>query len=677
MLKRKLILSVAMILFCVVTWAQSSAMPVVTEKSTDANEMPLTLEAIADGTVTFTNKAAGAVTYKVSGDDEVKTVESGTEANITLTAGQKASFFGDNDTYGESFGKISRINCTADCYIYGNIMSLINSKNYPTATELTRESTFTGLFSINTHIKNHPSKELLLPATTLTENCYENMFQDCTALTEAPALPATKMESACYKAMFYGCTALTKAPALPATQLDEWCYNAMFWGCTSLTEAPDLPAMKMEWCCYYFMFYGCTSLTKAPVLPAQKLDEGCYGDMFNGCEKLSSVTCLATDITANYCTSGWLSGVAAKGTIITKAGANWTSGASGIPEGWTEIYEKTDDGPLMLEAIADGTVAFLNNAAGPVTYRVSGDEVKTIDAETYTEITMKAGQQVWFSSDNTSYYASNNIQCDADCYVYGNVMSLISSKDYKTVTEIPEGVDFFGLFRGNTHIKNHPVHKLLLPATKLSKMCYSGMFNGCTGLTEAPALPATELEQSCYSEMFLGCTSLTKAPELPATTLANGCYSAMFQECTALTKAPVLPATELARDCYCYMFKDCEKLSSVTCLATDISADNCTLEWLTGVADKGTFTQAPGMTAWTRGENGIPEGWTVTDTLQNDIMGDANNDGEVTAADIVAITNYIIGNTPAGFSKANADVNLDGVINIADIVAVSNIILND
>jgi hypothetical protein len=36
-----------------------------------------------------------------------------------------------------------------------------------------------------------------------------------------------------------------------------------------------------------------------------------------------------------------------------------------------------------------------------------------------------------------------------------------------------------------------------------------------------------------------------------------------------------------------------------------------------------------------------------------------------------------MGNTPDGFSKANADVSLDGVINIADIVAVSNIILSE
>jgi hypothetical protein len=54
--------------------------------------------------------------------------------------------------------------------------------------------------------------------------------------------------------------------------------------------------------------------------------------------------------------------------------------------------------------------------------------------------------------------------------------------------------------------------------------CYYKMFNGCTSLTQAPALPAITLVNSCYYEMFRGCTNLTKAPELPATTLANNCY---------------------------------------------------------------------------------------------------------------------------------------------------------
>lgn len=34
--------------------------------------------------------------------------------------------------------------------------------------------------------------------------------------------------------MFYGCTALASAPALPATTLSNYCYDSMFYRCTSL-----------------------------------------------------------------------------------------------------------------------------------------------------------------------------------------------------------------------------------------------------------------------------------------------------------------------------------------------------------------------------------------------------------------------------------------------------------
>ena len=60
------------------------------------------------------------------------------------------------------------------------------------------------------------------------------------------------------------------------------------------------------------------------------------------------------------------------------------------------------------------------------------------------------------------------------------------------------------------------------------------MFQGCTALTQAPALPATTMANNCYSYMFQGCTALTQAPALPATTMANNCYSYMFYSCTSL-----------------------------------------------------------------------------------------------------------------------------------------------
>ena len=69
---------------------------------------------------------------------------------------------------------------------------------------------------------------------------------------------------------------------------------------------------------------------------------------------------------------------------------------------------------------------------------------------------------------------------------------------------------------------------------RMAVNCYYSMFQGCTALTQAPALPATTLAGSCYSSMFGGCTSLTQAPALPATTLTDSCYIMMFRGCTSL-----------------------------------------------------------------------------------------------------------------------------------------------
>jgi len=57
--------------------------------------------------------------------------------------------------------------------------------------------------------------------------------------------------------------------------------------------------------------------------------------MFYGCRSLQSVTCFATD-SADNATDNWLANVAETGTF-TKAEdmTSWTTGASGIPAGWT------------------------------------------------------------------------------------------------------------------------------------------------------------------------------------------------------------------------------------------------------------------------------------------------------------------------------------------------------
>lgn len=381
---------------------------------------PLTLEAKTDGTIHIEEPTDG-MKYKKNTDDKV-TISTTAAIDITVSAGDKVQFFG-NGTSITSYSDDSHVthiyDGIADCYIYGNIMSLVDESGFASATSVSANA-FKGLFESNWELYNHPTKRLVLPATTLAEKCYYSMFASCKWLTVAPALPATTLADHCYKSMFSRCWNLTVAPALPAQTLAE--------------------------CCYYCMFQDCRGLTVAPALPATTLAGGCYTGMFKDCSRL--------------------------------------------------------------------TVA--------------------------------------------------------------------------------------------------PA----LPATTLATTCYSSMFQGCSSLTVAPTLSATTLAEGCCLEMFKACTSLTTAPAtLPATTLAYSCYQRMFSGCSSLTNAPVLPAPTLTEACYCQMFFQCSSLSAVTCLATNISGNMTTYQWLYGVAANGTFTKTSGMTSWQTGVDGIPSGWTVKDYI--------------------------------------------------------------
>ena len=162
------------------------------------------------------------------------------------------------------------------------------------------------------------------------------------------------------------------------------------------------------------------------------------------------------------------------------------------------------------------------------------------------------------------------------------------------------------LFKSCTSLVNAPA----LPATTLAANCYKALFARCTSLVNAPELPATTLANNCYQDTFKECTSLVNAPELPATTLEVECYRALFYGCTSLVNAPELPAKTLKTDCYIDLFRDCSKLNNITVYANDISATNCTTNWLSGVASTGTFRNLGSATYVKDSVSGIPSGWT-------------------------------------------------------------------
>ena len=235
---------------------------------------------------------AKTIQYSKNDDEWISiTSNNGSSApTITVEAGDNVRFRGDNNSYSFVGAWDSFQSSGATFSLDGNIMSLVDSTGFSTANTLETGYTFRGLFYNCTGLTS--ASRLLLPATSLTESCYENMFNGCTSLTQAPALPATALTNSCYSGMFSGCTSLTGVSSnyLPATTLGGACYANMFYGCTSFTAPPALPATTLAVSCYNSMFNGCTSLTVMPTLPATTMAVSCYAGMFSNCTSLTGVS---------------------------------------------------------------------------------------------------------------------------------------------------------------------------------------------------------------------------------------------------------------------------------------------------------------------------------------------------------------------------------------------------
>ena len=247
----------------------------------------------------------------------------------------------------------------------GNVMSILYGDNFMGQTTLTEAGSMADLFSDCDEVLSCSvvdAADLVLPATTLVNGCYFDMFRNCESLTTTPVLPATSLANYCYCGMFYGCSGLTTAPELPATALTSNCYANMFNGCTSLTTAPELPATTLAEDCYWYMFYGCSGLATAPELPARTLANGCYGamfrrcaslttapelpattlvngcynEMFGGCANLTYIKTMFTTTPSTSYTYRWVSGVKSTGTFVKNSAAQWNvTGVNGIPTNWT------------------------------------------------------------------------------------------------------------------------------------------------------------------------------------------------------------------------------------------------------------------------------------------------------------------------------------------------------
>ena len=285
---------------------------IVEDHDIDPITVPLTFQAGEAGTITVKKDEGSTlnpIQYSLNGSEWAYV---SWNTPISLAATDVICFRGNNGTccvYVNVDGMWQPIGfhfeCSNRCYVHGNMMSLIDQDNFATNTTLTETFAFYCLFRRDDEdphtILNHPLFNIVLPATTLTANCYNSMFMNCQGITRAPALPATTLAEECYSSMFSSCTNLATAPILPATTIASRCYSNMFSGCESLTVAPELPATELYNSCYDGMFNNCLYLTTAPSLPATTLANDCYNSMFNGCRRLATAPALPATTLAESC----------------------------------------------------------------------------------------------------------------------------------------------------------------------------------------------------------------------------------------------------------------------------------------------------------------------------------------------------------------------------------------
>ena len=465
--------------------------------------------------------------------------------------------------------------------------------------------------------------------------------------------------------LFYSATTLVNASGmtLPATTVYENDYNDMFNNCSGLISAPSaLSATTIGASSYKRMFQNCTSLTIAPELPIPTLTSQCYAYMFAGCRSLRYIKCLATsgispgaDSSSNN-TYHWVYNVPTGGTFYrpTEASSAWGTSATnyaGIPSGWSvepaiyswrtapksdydcvtsssentkykvEYYNVSDDNGRNWEKVqpeqrrrTSTVIAYDSYDCG---YRVSSTSGTPYcnGRDKYVEVTTVTSRDygVTWSSPVVTQELVEAYSPDCTSVSYftirslanGNTITLKNNMGTNTTTSFEYSLDdgttwtSFSLAKGSTKTiatlasgdtvmmrgtndklgtsynyghffrgtQDYEIEGSIaslvngnntdLGLASGSTFTFAQLFSGDTHLVNAENLVigSAELPQSCFNSTFRSCTRLVKAPELPSTILGREAYSSMFEGCIGLAYPPSqLYFTSIQSDSFNRMF---------------------------------------------------------------------------------------------------------------------------
>ena len=168
------------------------------------NDSYFYIEAVENTTITLSKVGSPTVGNAKYSIDLGTPIDYTYGSSITLTPGQKCYWYIESTNTNFSMSDYLKFTSTGKINAGGNLSSLIGGQT-----------------------------------TIPRDYCFEFLFRGCTNLIDASAINFgsitdfnSKAGVFCY--MFFGCTSLTAPPELPATTLTNYCYDSMFFGCTSL-----------------------------------------------------------------------------------------------------------------------------------------------------------------------------------------------------------------------------------------------------------------------------------------------------------------------------------------------------------------------------------------------------------------------------------------------------------
>ena len=463
-------------------------------------------------------------------------------------------------------------------------------------------------------------------------------FNNCTGLTSLDLTNLSTPNVTLMASMFYGCTNLVsitfseRFSTANVTRMD-----AMFNGCSALTQL-DLSSFNTAKVTEMnSMFSRCSNLNAitfgsgftTPLVTKMS-------SMFSGCTALTELDLSTFSPESVNDTQSMFDGCSALETIYAAPEANWNvssllwdnymfSNCSKLVGGNGTNYEYgyTSKTRACIDGLNGQPGYFTDKAKDRAYAMLSADKT----AVTFYYDKQAATRKADPANDGATFVYRLK-------YVEENVLAAWRTTSLTTVSFDPSFKDYAGLT--NT----------------------SNWFRDCTGLTTINGLENLNTENV---------TSMVY----------------MFQNCSALTEIDVSGFATEKLTSIDYMFSGCTNLKTIYAKAgTNWNTNTPTSRYMflrcnALVGGRGTAyrynTMADVDANWARidGLDGQPGYFTDPDAF---LLGDVNNDGDVTIADVTALVNIILGKS-TDYDEQLADVNGDKSVTIADVTALVNIIL--